>query len=606
MTAAYMRTFLNNALPVISYPDVIQGQFSANAIETTNAARSIIRYGAAGPILWDSMWVGHPGVESALLAYMGANPGQGFDTQFNSYDALAPALPFYIGAGPHPLSADIYMFVAQDGVGFESVAAQIVTGDIAEPGDPGILTLADVVTRICIRGGLTAGDIDVVDLEGLSVYGYPIATQVNAADALSPLLAAYFCYGSEYDGQIHFKQLGANAVLTVNDDDLLAENNANDGNVVSTLRNQQTEFPRKITATYLDPQQNYMAVTVAAKRVAIDVKAIGEQTMSIPVVMPSDQAQQAVDKALKIAYATLEGTQQYSVPFGGTQNYLQLVAGDSVIFRSKRWIIEEVILGNGYLKLSTRYDRQSAYTSLVQSVRGNLPVIAPSPYSGPTTLIPMNLPSLRPQDTFGLYLAAASTTNDSSWRGCQVQVSYDDQVTWSNAVQMVQSSTFGTLVDNEPTGGEPLTVLVNGDLMTVTDAQIAAHANAFAIIHSTGTEVGQFEVATEDPVIVDQYALTSITRAGLGTTRTAAVAAEPFVMLGNVYFLTIDPTFVGRTIYLRAVGFGETVESAAIVSIVYEALPPNYGTGTPPPPTDRIDVDGNSRVDVNGNPRVSY
>jgi hypothetical protein len=60
--------------------------------------------------------------------------------------------------------------------------------------------LADIVTKICIRGGLSEDDIDVTDIVGIDVAGYPVARSCNAVDCLVPLLQAYFCYASEYDG----------------------------------------------------------------------------------------------------------------------------------------------------------------------------------------------------------------------------------------------------------------------------------------------------------------------------------------------------------------------------------------------------------------------
>jgi hypothetical protein len=253
------------------------------------------------------------------------------------------------------------------------------------------------------------------------------------------------------------------------------------------------------------------------------------------------------------------------------------------------------------MKLSTRYDRQGAYTSNVQAIVGNAPSAPSSPYSGPTKLLAMNLPALRPQDTYGLYLAAAPISGLQNWLGCTVQVSYDGKTTWQNAVTINLGSTMGTIVDNEPTSGEPLTVLVDGDLLTVTSDQLAANANAFAIKHATGDEVGQFLTATEDATIVDQYALTGVVRGGKGTTRTPCVAGEPFTMLDSVYFLPVLPTFIGSTLYLRAVGFGEVAEDAAVISVVYGAIqPPDYTV------YDRVDVAGNFRVDVDGNQRVSY
>lgn len=70
-------------------------------------------------------------------------------------------------------------------------------------------------------------------------------------------------------------------------------------------------------------------------------------------------------------------------------------------------------------------------------------------------------------------------------------------------------------------------------------------------------------------------------------------------MLDSVYFLPIDTAFAGKTLYLRAVGFGEDADDATIVSIVFEAIPPRdftiYG---------RITTDGDARVDTDNDWRV--
>jgi hypothetical protein len=434
---------------------------------------------------------------------------------------------------------------------------------------PQAVALSDICLRVIKRGGLEETDVDVEALQDEIAEGYPIARQATAADCLRPLLQAYFSYASEYDSQLHFLKYGGDASVVIDRADLIEGNDANEGAIVSNLRNQGTEFPRRVVGSYIDPSQNYSVVDVAAERRAVGVVAIGDQSFEIPVVMTVEDATRAVDKALKVAYATLEGKLEYSVPFAGADVYLSLAAGEPLQFQGKRYVLDEMTLGNGNLKLTTRYDRQSAYKSQVQPILGNAPSTPSSPYSGPTTLIAMNLPSLRPQDTYGVYLAAASTDGRAAWRGCTVQVSYDNQTSWQNATQIVEPSVFGALTANEGTGSAPeLVVLVNGDLESVTDDQLAANANAFALIHSASTEIGQFKGATETATD-NEYELSDVTRGGLGTTEVAAVTGDTFVMLEAVYFLPIDLSFKGKTIYFRAVGFGEIAEDASIVSIVY-------------------------------------
>lgn len=433
--------------------------------------------------------------------------------------------------------------------------------------------VAEVVKRICLRGGLSLTDIDVESLGDASVLGYPIARQSNAADCLLPLLQAYFGYASEYDEQIHFNLYGADASVTIDRADLIEGNDANEGAITRNLRNQSTEFPRRIVASYLDPAQNYTPVTVASERLATDVVAIGDQSLQIPVVCSADFATKAADKAMKVTYATLEGTQEYSTPFAGSDVYLSIVAGEAVLFQGKRWVSDEVILGNGNIKLTTRYDRQSAYTSNVQAVIGNAPTAPASPYSGPTTLYPMNLPAQRPQDSVGVYIIAAGTDGQDSWVGCNVQVSYDGMETWQNAVQINMEGTIGTVVSNEPTGGEPITVdVLKYDLENATPAQLSALANAFAVISGADvTQLGQFATATETAT-AKRYDLTGTSRSLGGTTAAPVVAGNRFALMDAAYFLPIDSSFAGRTLYFRGVGFGEVAEGSEIFPLVYTAL----------------------------------
>jgi len=258
-----------------------------------------------------------------------------------------------------------------------------------------------------------------------------------------------------------------------------------------------------------------------------------------------------------------------SVPFAGNVNvYLSLVAGDAVILRGKRWIVTNPIISNGYIKLTLQYDRQSAYTSDVQAIPGLDPTPPQSRYSGPTTLYPMNLPSLRTQDTYGVYLAAKGTNDQSSWRGCNVLVSYDGQVTWQNAATITLPSTLGTVSVAEPAGGEPLTVNVGtGTLESVTADQLAARMNGFALISGDTAEIGQFQTATQQGD--GTWELTTVSRGLLGTTETPATVGQQFTMLDSVYFLPIDISFAGKTIAFRAVGFGETADDQPVVTITY-------------------------------------
>jgi hypothetical protein len=438
----------------------------------------------------------------------------------------------------------------------------------------GKVSLSGIVSNICRRGGLGMDDFDLSHLPDRTVDGYLIASKSNAADCLLPVLQAYFAFASEYDAKLYFHPYGDDATIDLATDNLIERSNSGDGLVTYNTRKQETEFPQRIVATYYDPAQNYKPVNVTSRRRASTVKAIGDQAFQIPVAMPATDAVQAADKAMKVAYATLQGTVELTVPFADSDCYLSLPSGFPLTFNGKRYVIDEAKLSHSTIDLTLRYDRQSAYTSNVQPVLGNAPSTPDSRYSGPTKLIVMNLPAQRPQDSLGVYLAAGSSDGRTSWLGCDVQVSYDGQATWQQAVQILTESTIGSFMASQPSGGEPLSVsTLKFDLDSATAPQLAALANAFAAVLTDGSgtaQLGQFATATETSSL--HFSLTSVSRA-LGGVPTSAIAnGQDFTLMESAYFLPIDATMKGRTIYFRAVGFGEVAEDQPIVSIVYTAL----------------------------------
>lgn len=437
------------------------------------------------------------------------------------------------------------------------------------PTTDGTISLAEIVTAICQRGGLDAEFIDVQELTSVIVKGFPIATQSTASDCLSPLLAAYFCYASEYDGYLHFRFLGADSTLTVDPLDLIESDTGPDGaSVIANQRNQETEYPRKITTTYYDPDQNYQAVTVTYERNSKDVNAIGEQAFQIPVVLTADEAMAATVKALKATWAALEGKAEYSLPIVGRSGvpYLSVAAGDPLFFNGKRWVAEKVTLGHNMIHLETSFNRQSAYRTTIQAIPSKPPIPPVSRASGPTNLIAMNLPSLRTQDQYGIYVAVGG--RDDQWAGASVQISFDSGQSWVDKVTATQESVLGSLAADVAAGATTFDVTVRGELSTITSEQLAARGNPWAIISETDiSEVGQFRVATQTDA--DAYTLSEVLRGQLGTGDVGHPAGERFTMLDGVYFIPVDLSFGETELQIRAITFGGTAEEATVQHLVY-------------------------------------
>jgi hypothetical protein len=72
------------------------------------------------------------------------------------------------------------------------------------------MPLADFVTALCLRAGLTEADLDVSELTD-GVRGYALARQVSVRGALEMLAAAYTFDAVESDHQLKFKKRGREA-----------------------------------------------------------------------------------------------------------------------------------------------------------------------------------------------------------------------------------------------------------------------------------------------------------------------------------------------------------------------------------------------------------
>lgn len=185
--------------------------------------------------------IGCGGVRVTSFVYFGAFDANNSNITFVTTDATGLTLA--------PLSAGYYLDAASGKVYRDSSAPPYPQNKQTLGNE----ALDDVVSRICKRGGLSDDDIDVADYASTMVKGYPIARQANAADCLLPLTQAYFGFGSEYDAKLHFHFYGGDTDIIIDRADLIEGSDANNGAITSNMRNQATEFPRRIVCSYMDP-----------------------------------------------------------------------------------------------------------------------------------------------------------------------------------------------------------------------------------------------------------------------------------------------------------------------------------------------------------------
>lgn len=432
--------------------------------------------------------------------------------------------------------------------------------------------LSQIVAEICRRSGLEEDDFDVSQLTD-TVSGFKVATEATGESILSSLMQGFFFDCGEWDDKLRLVKRGGDATFALDLDDLVQR----EGPVIEETEVQEVELLRKVHVRAMDPAAGYVETTQTVERRASTVAADGEQTIQIPIVADKDTQAQIADKRMKVAWSE---TRRFGITLPYTRPELTPTDIGTITDRNghtQRIRLMEMTEDSGRIDITeAMLDRQSAYTSDVQGVTHGPPADTSPGLIGPTFGVPMNLPSLRTQDnTPGAYIAACGLM--PGWRACSVLLSVDYGASFANVMTITQPSRMGILTaDCTADPSDPIEVFMrSGQISSITDAQLAARGNAWAITSDFATvgavsEIGQSKTATL--TTGGGYELTENVRGGLGTGAAPHDDGDPFVMLSSVYFLPLDISLAGQVLYFKFVSFGTSSDEAEEIPFLFNPI----------------------------------
>jgi hypothetical protein len=179
--------------------------------------------------------------------------------------------------GPEPWADSLVGYLGKVGV---SGAASL-----------GYMTLAEVVTDLSIRAGLTADEIDVTQLTD-RVDGYTIANQVDVKSAIATLMPAYYFDAAEDQGKIRFIKRGGAIAAEIDDAELGAHPSdvLEPQDLVTTVRAMDEELPGTFNVNYVLAATNYSPATKYQRKLTGNSQS--EQTLELPMVLTDQKAQE--------------------------------------------------------------------------------------------------------------------------------------------------------------------------------------------------------------------------------------------------------------------------------------------------------------------------
>jgi hypothetical protein len=421
--------------------------------------------------------------------------------------------------------------------------------------------LSDAITDICRRVGIDSDQLDVTADENIPIDYLVARNGTEGTGAILPLATAFFRDYIDTGLLISSVPRGGAVVEELVDDDFLVHEEE-----VTSLR-QSIELPRRLNLAFWDRSANARLLAFA-ERESQNVSSEGAPTIELPLVLDRDIATQKAHVLQKVLAEEAQGRITRALPF---YKYANLTVSDPITVDGKRHRIERMQVAGGRMEFDAVRDRVSNYSSNATAGQVIDPATPVSSLKGPTWLQALNLPRLRTQDNQpGMYLAATGATE--GWPGCLVYMSTDNGATFQQVTTISRRALMGNLVSSIGPSTEPILIQTwdGRDLVSVTDEQLAAKQNAFALTTSSVSEVCQFKNSDESEDTDNEFSLTTVSRGLLSTTAASHTVGDEFLLLDTaLVFLPISASYAGQTLIFRAVTRGTPVENNPTISVTF-------------------------------------
>lgn len=428
--------------------------------------------------------------------------------------------------------------------------------------------LADIVREVCLRVGVT--DIDVSDLEALTVPGYVISRVMTAADAIEPLRKAGFFDYVEDGTTLKFVTRGKAAVRTLTTDDLGATDTDSQAPAVVTRMQQDVDLPRQIRVHFRNPDRDYEDdEELSPSRLITD--SVNDVDLELPMSLSREQAAQIAEVlwadawasrfahtfSLDYSHTDLEPADVLLLPVDNELQRVRIVSIDDAAFLIR--------------KMEALRDDDGNYEPVAvgASIQHNTNILQ---FISTTMLEFLDLPPLRTIDTdAGIYVAVRSAATGNTWRGAAIYRSLDNGSSLDQLVAVTSGATIGSLVSSLPVGvlpgGSPtldevhvITVdLVSGGFESRPESEVTnSGANTLAIGVKGRWLIVGFCKATQ--ISAARWELSRLVWGRRGTEYLIGtpLAGDKVVVISGsgITRVPLDPLLIGTELLYRAVSIG--------------------------------------------------
>ena len=438
-------------------------------------------------------------------------------------------------------------------------------------------TLDNIVkTEMLLSKILLTGDVDTSALTQ-SVRGCKFATVAAIRSGIEVLQGAWPFDVVQHGYTIQCKPRPSSSVVTIPEADLDARSSGDTPGVsVTTVREMDTQLPRRVSISYLDVDREYDVNEQYDERLNTD--AVNVMRIEMAISLSASEAAQIAQRLLYMYWL-----ERYVVTFSLPSIYNQLEPGDVVTLTTSTGtyslrLAQVTYTNDNRLECYAKYNSTAIYTAVALGASGSATPKALSE-TGPSVYALLDLPTMIDlTDNPGMVVAM--TGYRSGWKGGSVYRSIDSGASWSElasvdypgATMAVADAPINTArFDIIDARSVLIAHMIQGALSSVSEFSLLAGGNYFAY-----GAPGRWEIIAAKNCTLQgsgDYWLSELLRGRFGTEWAATLhqVNDQIVLLDEnlLDFVTYDNSFIGKTHLYRGINVGKAIDSDYDYPITY-------------------------------------
>mgnify|MGYP000866931516 FL=1 len=386
-----------------------------------------------------------------------------------------------------------------------------------------------IIKNVTATAGIDESKVKLQGLQDMQVDGFTVAGDKTLRSQIEALQTVFPFDGFEYDGGIIFRKRGTGDVVTIDADDLGAEEGESEDSALTVVRTPEIDLPKTIKLAYISKERDYQDGTASyTKTVA---HGINEVSLDTSLILRDSEAVAVTEQRMKECWAN-----RTTFSFKLSTKYAKVQAGTIIKIpyngRSVRAMVSNVSYGlPGLNEITAHLVHEQTFAAVARELNTAGKEIQP-PAPTPVRMEVLDTVTIPGVGGDGIVLIAAAA---KIYYGANLYRSVDDGVSFALVKADIRGGVIGDALSALGAGAsytwdERSSVdvrLISGTLESRQEMDVLNGANLCII----GNELVQYRSAVL--IAEDTYRLSGLLRGRFGTEHYIGAHApgERFVLI---------------------------------------------------------------------------